>query len=882
MVCLTLPSVGAARSRPLVTNNHPKVLFTRSELGTILTRIQSGGVFDKEFTEFAQDMTFIDSDFLPYYPGSSRIKDLDDLVPGELIPVLHYILDKVMKNAFLYQVADGTDGGSSANIKTPSYSSKNEYMTNIFPDLQWLCMIVRDTRFQKKSRESQNLAIKALAIAYDWADSHFTSATNPTKGDMEAALRCLGDYHLKGGTWYGTAFENHGPWDSKMMAYIAASLGDDEYLESDYFTEETNSLGGTAVVYKSAYTYLQQILQAVDWAAGPRGGWPEGIGYFQSKELPELLEYAEVVSTYKSYLTTEIFDNNLFVHAGEMLFTMTTPDGMYMKFSDTGQKTALPSEHSHYGTDGYSYGDINNIGAGYIAGYHLYRLYHRLRAAGYPGEAEIALAYANEYCFDFPSGVPLQEKKINWLYKFIWQTGNEPDLKIADAVKSGLLSSARYYDRAGVLLTRQEIHNQSVGTVVRFDGSPYYLNGHQHLAAGNFTIFKNGNLAIDGGRYITVKDYYYEDGYRSSICHNVVMFGEDADKGQRTIRTKGMRAPIVYEQRYGYDDYVTGEENVSINCYQYEAPFDYVYKYRAMKLDLAKVYSTGDLDVDAYTRYLVHLTRRDHGHPERPDFVIVYDDISLGIQDYATWQMHYREDPLGTVRSLLAHGDPSAFQIDRFLPASDTDGILKPSYQLPAAGFEYNGRLFVKCLSPNEITLSHEDLSSIAFDKTHNLEPPSGSFNGRVWEEDTHILRFQSRTPEWEHEFLTVLYPSTTYDDLEAYSDDIYTILENDNARFVMIRKGARPIPHLSRNIAVGFVRSNPEEEIKYTLKDLDSGYTSHYILGLAPGRYRVWVNGTGKATFDTRLSYPDKSWGVLVMETNGTNDRVTIRYIGP
>ena len=211
---------------------------------------------------------------------------------------------------------------------------------------------------------------------------HFIG-TNPTNDffinnnkvstdDLEKALYQWANWYTAPNRYYGSVFENHAPWGAKSIAYIAAALGVDTLfygretkIQASTLPENSQSIPATVNI--SAKGFFDQIKHAANFAAYPRGGWHESASYFLVKQIPEMLEYAEIICTYHNddLYTRSIYTSPLLKNAGIFLYHMTTPDGMLQKIADTGLKSGRPSEH--YIAGGNTYGDINSLGAGYMA-----------------------------------------------------------------------------------------------------------------------------------------------------------------------------------------------------------------------------------------------------------------------------------------------------------------------------------------------------------------------------------------------------------------------------------------------------------------------------------------------------------------------------------
>ena len=708
--------------------DHPRVLINRSMLERITQQVVMQDSARHDFLLFLNNKNYI-VDSQPFKVTTQH---------------LHRSLNSVMKNAFLYMA-----GKHDSRIRELSgyADDPNQYMQNIEERLLLLMHPDTLTKIRNMGQlQDPGYAAKSLSIAYDWGYDYFRNNNLISHAKINTALKDWKKWYTSPQRYYGSVFSNHAPWGAKSLAYIAAALGDDEMF---YGTEtkiqksivplpEIQSLD--APVNISAKGYFEQILDAVNFVAYPRGGWHESVSYFLTKEVSELLEFAEVVCTYHNdprYTIDTVYTSDIFKNAGRFLWHMTTPDGMYQKFGDTGAKTALPSEK--YQPGGNTYGDINNAGAGYIGGYFLNRLYKRLRHAGEHESAHLVRHYIDEYCFAFNGPMPVVESDINLLYSLLWYDYAAAERVSSEQLeKNPLVANSIFFDRIGVLVSRSSRLKEPSTTTIRFDAQPFYFSGHQHFAAGNFTIFKGANLAIDGGRYTSFgtpeTKWYYENVYRHAVSHNVVLIGDDLS-GQKSFANQPNHAPYTQEQLEPFQEYGTGPDNVSVFQSDYSSThWSCPWRLSGMRLQLANVYE--HLGVSSYFRTLLHLNNSALPNPWQ-DFVLIFDAMQMTAPQTAHWQMHVRDN--GHNRF---YGD-SVYVIDRresFDPA-----LVKADF-----GSQYRGQLLLKSLSTDVSP------SVMKFDFPDSI--CQSCWNGRVWEESTHILRLTS-TAKQEHAFLTVLAP---------------------------------------------------------------------------------------------------------------------------
>jgi hypothetical protein len=74
-------------------------------------------------------------------------------------------------------------------------------------------------------------------------------------------------------------------------------------------------------------------------------------------------------------------------------------------------------------------------------------------------------------------------------------------------------------------------------TVVFFKAGDYFDN-HGHFDQGAFTIWRKGFLALDSGAYGSFDAAHRMEYARKSIAHNVLVFGTDAEGGQRLLNSQ--------------------------------------------------------------------------------------------------------------------------------------------------------------------------------------------------------------------------------------------------------------------------------------------------------------------------------------------------------
>lgn len=830
-------------------DSHPRVLITQNDVDRIAATIQNTPAAQQDFDNFITHTSSINTPIL--YKT--------DLV------TLHRLLNKIMKNSFLYMM-----GTRHPFLQSHAgyAAAPEEYMQNILNDLLILTHPDTINKIQKMGAlQGPGYAVKSLAIAYDWGYDYFKTNTIVRIVDLERALRQWADWYTAPNRYYGSVFENHAPWGAKSLAYIAASLGDNNLfygtetkIQASMLPEnEAESVG--AEVHISAKGFFDQILDAVNFVASPRGGWYESMSYFLSKEMPELLEYAEVVCTFhddEAY-TNSVYSSPLFKNAGLFLYHMTTPDGMLHKFADTGAQTALPS--GLYQPGGNTYGDINNVGVGYLGGYFLRRLYSRLKNGGFTDHAQFVKFYADEFCFDFKGPIPNDENNINVLYSLLWRDYSDSvQITTQHIEENPLFSNSIYFDNTGILISKTRGENERSDTIVRFDALPYFFGNHQHFAAGNFTMFKGANLAIDGGRYVSPQTKaarnYAEHIYRQSISHNVVLIGEELI-GQKSFQKQSNRAPFTMQQLHPFQEYSTGPQNISIfRSEEHGDNWECPWNITGMTLNLTSLYDHAD--VSHYSRTLVHLS---DSNPENSpsDFILTFDNIELDTPNSVYWQMHFRDN-----------GKNQFLGDSIYVIARDE----KINTKLVKADFysHYMGQLFVKSLSPN--------LEPSIHDFTFPDSICQNCWNGRIWEESTDILRFRS-APKKQHDIFMALAPARIDTVSTKTISDFSQPIKEINADTPFFKSIKIRQKKNSTALYFNMAKLNKTRQNHYSLhfENPEQGWMIFY--GINPGEWEIRIEDKNGDILQTRngmtqANYPRKDWGVLCVPIDKKNEGYT------
>ncbi len=815
-------------------DSQPRVLINRNEVNRIITAIQTYPRAQEDFERFLNNHSYIES-VIPFHAD---------------LTTLHRLVNKVMKNAFFYMMATNAP---QLPARDGYEGHPQKYMRNIENDLLNLVHPDSIKSIQSLSGlQGAGYAVKALAVAYDWGYDYFDEKAAVSRNDLEKALRMWAEWYTSANRYYGSVFENHAPWGAKSLAYIAAALGEEQLFYGRDTKIQASTVPGDdtralkAEVNISAKGFFDQVLHAANFVAYPRGGWHESVSYFLVKEIPELLEYAELVCTYHDdeLYTTSVYASPLFKNAGLFLYHMTTPDGMLQKIADTGSKTALPSEF--YIPGGNTYGDINNPGAGYLGGYFLRRLQNRLMSVGAVKEAEFIKFYADEVCFDFNAIKPKAENHINLLYALLWTDySGSTGLSQRQLLDNPLHSNAIYFDNTGILISKNPGDKYS-DTVVRFDAQPYFFGNHQHFAAGNFTLFKGANLAIDGGRYISPQNEQAlrvtEEQYRAPLAHNVVLIGDDL-VGQKSFKKQPNRAPYTIRQLDPFQEYSAGPHNVStFLSEQHKENWRCPWQLSGMNVNLTSLYD--HVDVEHYSRTLLHFFQ-----PGGTDVILTFDDLTLHSAQTAHWQMHVRDNGQNTF-----YGD-SIYIVQR-------NERINPRLVKSGFGDKYEGQLLVTSLSPT--------LSSSIQDFSFADSICDNCWNGRVWEESTHILRFTS-PPQNQHGILMALLPSHQSSEKTSNDAPFVDELDNQNSFFSTIEISSDNINDDEKTATYfnpASIQNDAREHFQFRFKNLKNGWMVFY--GVAAGEWNLFVKTQNdeiiQSNYRTTLNfYPRESRGVVI-----------------
>ncbi|RMD91403.1 MAG: hypothetical protein D6813_07705 [Calditrichaeota bacterium] len=425
-----------------------------------------------------------------------------------------------------------------------------------------------------------------------------------------------------------------------------------------------------------------------------------------------------------------------------------------------------------------------------------------------------------------------EDPRLYWLvYKFLFGYRDVVKKSPSDI---GLKTSYRFGLGETILKSALE---DTQATKITFWTPTFMMNHHTHYDNGAFTIFKYGNLALDGGNNKSSHALPKGNLSEQPVYHNVFAL---YDSGNNLLYEYNMNLNVAADYWNHPDNQIGGANHIgTVESIKFEeGVFDYVdYNYtRSFK---------GNGYVNHIARKLLYI--RDPAAPNYNDeeYLVVFDDVNLSNTNIIKrWLLH-------TPTQLdLIDGSWSA-QGGGFWTA--TSGSVLSTV---ADYREWHGKLFIKVLAPNAYELRMRGGDGFWFtDAEGNDLTNRGPFDdwGASWV-GKYRLEIQDQTGNNPSQFLTVMQigdmntlntmvPVTRIDT----GDFIGTLINEDRIAFFNVAGDS------SNSITYSFTSS---KNVK------------HIITGLAQGLYYVRVNGNlipGNFMVDES--------GVLYFEHNGGGD---------
>ncbi|MBM3212776.1 hypothetical protein FJZ33_11190, partial [Candidatus Poribacteria bacterium] len=352
-----------------------------------------------------------------------------------------------------------------------------------------------------------------------------------------------------------------------------------------------------------AYKRFKELTAVEMEIAGEGGGYPEGTVY-GAITVMRILQYVEAVLTYSGedlYSISPWFYDRM---AFELLLD-------YPGFSRNGNYREYPS-FGDSERNRYTIADYARIS-------RLMLIHH------YPDSdtAKYLQWYLNQRPVD----------KVNYRYlmgqEFIWYDPDQPQTEPA------LLS--HYAKGTGTVLMRSDWRNDAV--YVSFQGGDH-LAYHQHLDQNSFTIYKEGDLAIESGVYdgdgLSPHDLQY---YARSIAHNSMLIYDPSEVwgnfrgGYAALNDGGQRmmtpAPVVISSAESWKKNRHYYDTADITRFYDSKEMTYIFS------NATNAYSSSK--VTSFTRQLAYL---------RPDIIIIFDRVSSTNPAFAKkFLVHFLNEP---------------------------------------------------------------------------------------------------------------------------------------------------------------------------------------------------------------------------------------------
>jgi heparin/heparan-sulfate lyase len=366
-----------------------------------------------------------------------------------------------------------------------------------------------------------------------------------------------------------------------------------------------------------------------------------------------------------------------------------------------------------------------------------------------------------------------------------------------------------------------------------------WVSGHTHLDVGSFTLFRRAPLAIDSGRYRgnNAVSIAHERNYAlRSVAHNTLTVyrpGEDfgpfaRDGGQEFL----FREDTAAEPRF-VGDLADGTRFDTATLEAFEAGPGHYY----MKGNATDAYhSTGyHAPGDGAEAKLSRFTREIALFPDQPDpLAIVFDRVAtLSALWPVRWLLHALEEPSvsGAVTSTEIAGHITTH-------AGDLVTITAGS-----------GRLFSRTLLPASARIRKVGGAGHEFwvdDPGANYPLSTPDAEAGAWRVEVHAA-----APATDQTFLHVL----------AVTDTAVTAMPS--AR--LIDAGTAWGVEVADRVAVFRKGTAPIQALAYTV-EAAAGTVRHLLTGLAPGSYRVTLEGAVVAG----SPFPTSSERTLTFETSG------------
>jgi hypothetical protein len=495
--------------------------------------------------------------------------------------------------------------------------------------------------------------IEVVAYGYDWCYDRFTATQ---RQQIIAWLNDEADY-LKANYWGSSGWSNYyirGMYANALAGY--ATYGENAAAQSHI--DEANKRWKTC--------------QAGFELTGVGGGWPEGTGY-DGWQTVNLAEYAQLVKSATGedlFMSTPFFRDRLryALFANHPSFIMTGYNSNYAPYA---RQTVLIGDGRR--------GVYGNTVEARITCDMLVDYFYGKDPAAQELQWFLTQAPANHIAFD--------EYMID---EFMYFDPNR--------AKTMPTTMAHYAPGVGEAYFRSDWDAGEGATWLSFKSSGHY-EGHQHLDANSFTIWKKGDLATESGEMDDDIGSDWSINYdRRTIAHNSMLIYDPQEKfkgfyqmkegvndgGQRTMDPTSLSSSVDMWMAYPYIF-----DKAKITRYENTSSYGYAMGDATNAYNSPRYVTPGNrAKVTNYTRQMVYIRPTSLGGD---DFVVVYDRVSSTDATFQKkWLLHTLTAPTvnGTETKIDNHeyvynGD--TFQVDAGKTGTSGDG---------------DGRLFGKVLLP--------------------------------------------------------------------------------------------------------------------------------------------------------------------------------------
>jgi hypothetical protein len=186
---------------------------------------------------------------------------------------------------------------------------------------------------------------------------------------------------------------------------------------------------------------------------------------------------------------------------------------------------------------------------------------------------------------------------------------------------------------------------------------------HQHLDVGHFLIYKNAELAGDGGHYDDFGSVHDANYHLRTIAHSTMLINDPSEKwpgiraGNVTGNDGGQRHDFKHHNGAAQDPADWQAQKDSLHVGQMLAFADHG-KYVYMAGDCTRAYSPAKLEY--FTRQIIYL---------RPDTFVIFDRVKSKKPEFKkTWLLQAMKKPEGEAPNLVITNGKGKLFVQTLLP----------------------------------------------------------------------------------------------------------------------------------------------------------------------------------------------------------------------